>query len=119
MRYVCAGIKEAAGVAVKVLFPLLATGAAAIATQVVKLSPDNCKLPLQDIPVVLVLIEAGLAAMLNVTLMVVSAGAVAPSVGTVEVTARAGLVVKPVAWSNCAPSGTPPESCAPVVTRMP
>jgi hypothetical protein len=109
MRYV-PGIRGMAGVAVKVLFPLLATGAAAIATQVVKLSSESWKLPLQDISAVLVVTEAGLAAMLKVTLTVVLAGAVAPSVGTVEVTARAGLVVKPVAWSNCAPSETPPRS---------
>lgn len=116
MRYVPV-LNGAAGVTVNVLFPLLATGGAAIATQVAKLSPDSWKLPLQDVLAVLVVTVAGLAAMLKVTLTVVSAGAVAPSVGTVEVTARAGFVVKPVAWSNCAPSGTPPESCAPVVTR--
>src|SRR5205085_1421713 len=63
MRYAPV-LNRAAGVAVNVLFPLLATGGAAIATQVAKLSPDSWKLPLQDVLSVLVVTVAGLAAML-------------------------------------------------------
>ena len=103
---------------VNIVFPPLAAGAPVIWTQVEKLSPETWKLPLHDVFAVFVVRLAGSAGTLKVTLTVVSAATEAPSAGLVAVTASAAFVVKPGAWSNCATSGTPAESWAPVVTRI-
>ena len=73
--------------AVNIVFPPLAVGAPAILTHFPKLLLETCNVPLQTVFAVLIVIEEGLAGLLNVTLIEVPAGTAPwPSAGAVAVT---------------------------------
>lgn len=87
--YVGPEARGAAGETVNVVFPELATGADAIGRHLTKLLPESWSVPLQTVFVVLTVMVATLAALLNVTPIVVLAGIpVVPSAGAVDTTAN-------------------------------
>ncbi len=95
--YVVPEFRGAAGLAVNVAFPALGVGAPAILMHFTKSLLESCRVPLQTVFFELTVIEEGLAARLNVTLIVVPTGTpVAPSAGAADETENAfgvGVIV--------------------------